>query len=110
MPRGHLPHVGRAIAYGAPPLRLGFAEPPLPHIRGGRGNANRRDRCLERLGFPLPHGHGGEVAAKRTEWGAGNVICDCPALVGRVAAQQRGGGPPMGDCHHTPSTSCSCSV
>ncbi|WP_292623711.1 hypothetical protein, partial [Mesorhizobium sp.] len=56
-----------------------------PHIRGGRGNANRRDCGLEKPGFPLPHEHGGEVAAQRPEWGL--------ALPYAIACPQGGFGP-----------------
>src|SRR5689334_7368807 len=70
--------VGRAMAEGAPPLRLGFAEPPLPPHSWGRGNANRGGRGLESLGLSSPPWTWGRGVREADGVGAGDVISNCP--------------------------------
>ena len=63
MAGGAFPLVGKAIAYEVDPHSVRFAA-TSPPIDGGE------EELATRLGpFPLPHESGGEVAAKRTEWG-----------------------------------------
>src|SRR4051812_26388204 len=63
----------------ATPTPVRFANHLSPDRRG-RGNAGRKLGAL-----PLPHCVGGEVAAKRTEWGI-FAICDSPAVNGEKDA------------------------
>lgn len=45
--------------------------------------------AFEDLGFPLPHGHGGEVAAQRPEWGLAPPCAYCQRFIGRGNANLR---------------------
>lgn len=78
----------RAIAYGAPPLRLGSAEPALPHIRGGEETPTAEVAALKGLGFLSPMDMGESwLGEAETERGRRcHMRLPCPPTAGETGS------------------------